>query len=184
MVMTMRSWPVVALALAVSACGYALAGRGSSLPDHVRRIGVPMFENQSATPDLDRILTEAVRLELQGRGRFVVVADSTGVDAVLSGTLQPVQFAPAAFTVDRQVSRYLITVVAAIEFRIARDAAADAAAPPFWANPGLRVSDEYDVTGTLALNDPSTIFTQDRNALDRLARAFARTVVTSILENF
>jgi hypothetical protein len=52
---------IALLALSASGCGYALAGRGNTLPSHIRRIGVPMFENHSNTPDLDRILTEAPR---------------------------------------------------------------------------------------------------------------------------
>jgi hypothetical protein len=43
---------VIAFALATSACGYALAGRGSFLPAHVQVIGVPTFTNQTPYPDL------------------------------------------------------------------------------------------------------------------------------------
>ena len=43
----------------LTACGYHLAGRGSTLPDHVRRIGVPMFENRSEQPEIaQRLLDE------------------------------------------------------------------------------------------------------------------------------
>ena len=56
---------------------------------HLKRIGVPPFENQSATPDLDRVLADAVRTELQGRGRFAIVQDATGVDAVLTAISVP-----------------------------------------------------------------------------------------------
>jgi outer membrane lipopolysaccharide assembly protein LptE/RlpB len=98
-----------AMALAVAGCGYALAGRGANLPEHVRRIGVPIFDNQSSTPELDRILTEAVRTELQARGRYTVVPEATGVDAVLTATIRPLSVAPVGFTDARQESRRLIT---------------------------------------------------------------------------
>lgn len=173
-----RLAPVIVFAMIASACGYALAGRGNTLPDHIRRIGVPTFDNQSTTPDLDRVLTEAVRRELQSKGRFLVVSESTGVDAVLSGTVRPVAMTVAALTDARQVSHYLITLQASVEFKDTRDNKV------FWSNPNLRVSDEYEVTGNLAINDPSALFSQDANALDRMARAFARTLVASILEAF
>jgi outer membrane lipopolysaccharide assembly protein LptE/RlpB len=170
---------VLLIALSVAGCGYALAGRGNALPDHIRRIGVPMFENHSNTPELDRILTEAVRQELQGKGRFTIVPDTTGVDAVLSGVVNPVNITVAALTQTRQAQRYLITVNASVEFKDLKEPS-----KPLWSNPSLRVSDEYDVTGTAAVNDPAAIFSQDQNALSRLAKSFARTLVTSILEAF
>ncbi|SVE39014.1 uncharacterized protein METZ01_LOCUS491868, partial [marine metagenome] len=37
---------VVVLGVMSSGCGYALAGRGSFLPDYIETIGVPMFGNQ------------------------------------------------------------------------------------------------------------------------------------------
>jgi len=172
------------IAMFASACGYALAGRGNSLPEYIRTIGVPQFTNESTWPDLDLKLTEAVRVELASRGRFRVVPESSGVDGVLSGTIRPVRVDAATFTENRQASRYIITIIAAIEFREMRDASGSPLDKVFWSNPGFRVSDEYDVTGTAAANDPSELFRQDANALDRLAKNFARSVVTSILEAF
>ena len=166
---------VALLALSASGCGYALAGRGNTLPTHIRRIGVPMFENQSNTPDLDRILTEAVRQELQGRGRFTVVPESTGVDAVLTAIVRPVGLTPVAFTTGRQGSRFLITVAASVEFKEPKEP------KPRFAQ-SVRVTDEYDATG--AVNDAASIFSQDQNALTRIVRAFARQLVEQLLEDF
>ena len=170
------------LALIVAAlgtgCGYALAGRGNTLPEHIRRIGLPTFENHSNTPELDRVLTEAIRQELQGKGRFTIVPETTGVDAVLTGTVAPVRVTISAFTPNRQAQRYVITIEAALEFKDLKDNKV------LWSNPAQRASDEYDATGAVATNDPAAIFSQDQSALNRLAKAFARSVVSSILENF
>ena len=169
---------VVLLAVAAAGCGYALAGRGNALPDHIRRIGIPNFENQSSTPDLDRILSDAVRAEFSSRGRFQVVTDTTGVDAVLSGALKPIVMQVAALTDTRQASKYLISVHASVEFKDLRDNKV------LFTNQNVRVNDEYEVTGSTVVNDPSAIFSQDANALTRLARTFARSLVASILEAF
>ena len=54
-----------------------------------------------------------------------------------------------------------------------------------WSNPSMQVRDEYDVTtGDVAANDLAALFSQDQNALERLAKNFARSIVTSILEAF
>ncbi len=98
-------------------CGYALAGRSNSLPAYIKSIGVPEFINQSTTPDIDRVLTEAVRAEFQSKGRYRVQPEGTGVDAVLTGTVTSVALQPVQFTADRQVSSYSIIVTANVEFK-------------------------------------------------------------------
>jgi outer membrane lipopolysaccharide assembly protein LptE/RlpB len=169
---------VLALALlAVSACGYALAGRANTVPAHVKRIGVPPFENQSTTADLDRVLADAVRNEFQRSGRYEIVQDATGVDAVLTAVLRPIEVNVLALTdATRQAAKYSMTVQASVEFK-------DLVQPKvLWTNPSVRVTEEYEATGTIAINDPAAIFSQDDNALSRLAKAFARSVVSAALE--
>jgi len=43
----MKAALIVTLALVTSGCGYALAGRGSFLPDYIRVVGIPPIENRS-----------------------------------------------------------------------------------------------------------------------------------------
>jgi hypothetical protein len=76
----------------------------------------------------------------------------------------------------RQAAKYSLTVNASIEFKDLVDKKV------IWTNPGVRVIEEYEATGTVSINDPSAIFSQDANALKRLAKAFARSVVSSALE--
>ena len=53
-----------------------------------------------------------------------------------------------------------------------------------WSNPALQFREDYDVTTGLTSNDVNAFFGQNVNAMDRLAKAFARQIITSILENF
>jgi hypothetical protein len=53
-----------------------------------------------------------------------------------------------------------------------------------WSNPNVLFTDEYDVPAGTNATDPAAFFRQDNNALQRLSRNFARSVVTSILEAF
>ena len=161
-----------------SGCGYALAGRGNSLPASIVSIGVPPFVNQSTTPDIDRVLTDAVRAEFQTKGRYRILPEATGVDGLLVGRVVNVLLQPSAFTAQNQVSRQLIIATASIEFSEVQ------ASRVIWADPSFQVRDEFDVTTGQSANDPSALFAQDANALDRLARSFARSVVTSIFEAF
>ena len=41
----LRTLPVAAAGIGAASCGYALAGRGSFLPDYIKTLGIPMFGN-------------------------------------------------------------------------------------------------------------------------------------------
>lgn len=169
---------VAALAFLISGCGYALAGRTNSLPDHIKRIGIPAFENQSSTSELDRLVTEAVRAEFQTHRQYQVVPEATGVDAVLKGTIRTVTTSNVGFTAAQQASRIQITVLASAEFRDLRDNKV------LWSNESFRNATDYDLTSSTGANDLASIFTQDRNALMRIAQELAKSLVTQILDNF
>ena len=162
-----------------SGCGYALAGQGTFLPDYIQTIGVPLFRNNTTVFEIEQSLTQQVRSEFIGRGRYRVTAAENGVDALLTGTISRVTIAPATFTAQQQASRYIFTVQADIEFR---DLTTDEV---LWENSSLSFSDEYDVaSGGGGRIDANLFFGQQSNAVQRVARDFASTVVSSILEAF
>ncbi|MGB2718059.1 MAG: LptE family protein [Vicinamibacterales bacterium] len=164
-------------ALASTSCGYSLAGRGSFLPAYIRVIGVPLFQNQTAVYDVERQITEKVRAEFRGRGKYKVELAETGADAVLSGEITSITLAPAAFTENQQASRYVLTLIAKVEFKDLK------ANKVLWANPAWPFREEYELTNTASV-DPNAFLGQDANALERLASEFARSVVSAILEAF
>jgi hypothetical protein len=169
---------VLALAGGLSGCGYSLAGRGSFLPASIRVVGVPMFVNNTSVYDVEKRITERVISEFIGRGKYKVEPNTTGVDAVLLGEISSITLAPTAFTEDRLASRYVLTVTARIEFK---DVKADKV---LWSNPSLQFREEYDVSNAASAADASAFFSQNVNALDRLATEFSRSVVSAILEAF
>lgn len=170
---------LVALLLLVplAGCGYTLAGRGSSLPSHIRTIGVPLFGNQTSVFDIEQTLTQRVRLEFIGRGKYRVVPDETGTDAVLRGDITSITVRPTAFNDQNQASRYEIAVVVKVEFRDMTNNRI------LYENPAHTFTEQYEVTNTATASDASFLG-QNTNAVERLANDFAKTVVSSILEAF
>lgn len=168
---------VLAGGLASTSCGYSLAGRGSFLPAYIRTIGVPLFANQTPVYDIERRVTERVRGELIGRGKYKVEPVEAGTDAVLSGEIVAISLAPAAFTEAQQASRYVLTLVARIEFKDLKSNKV------LWSNPAWQFREEYDITNVTTV-DASAFLGQDTNAVERLAAEFARSVVSAILEAF
>jgi hypothetical protein len=164
---------------ALSGCGYSLAGRGSFLPAYIRNIAVPMFTNATAVFDVERRITERVRTEFISRGRYTILTEQTeGADAVLTGTISAITLTPAALTTEQQASRYLLTLIASVEFRDLK------AGKVIWQNPSLQFREEYELTTGQSAGDVGAFFGQNTNAEERLATEFARSVVSSILEAF
>lgn len=163
---------------ALQGCGYSLAGRGSFLPAYIRTIAVPDFTNTTTIFDVERRITERVRTEFISRGRYTILPQQAGADAVLTGEISSITLAPAAFTAEQQASRYVLTLVAKVEFRDLK------AGKVLWQNPSLQFREEYEITTGQNAGDVSAFFGQNTNALERLANEFARSVVSSILEAF
>src|SRR6266851_1063187 len=103
-------------------CGYALAGRGSFLPAYVKTIGIPTFVNRTTVFNLETMVTQKVRGEFIGRGKYQILPQSTGVDLLLNGEVTAVTLTPATINpVTNLASRYSITMIARIELRELRE---------------------------------------------------------------
>src|SRR5687767_9735037 len=107
---------LLALACLSSGCGYALAGRGSFLPAYIRIVGIPPLENRTTFFQVEQILTEEIRKEFIGRGKYEVVSGPTGAHAVLSGAITGITVTPVAFTEQQLSSRYLFTLTMRVQF--------------------------------------------------------------------
>jgi hypothetical protein len=180
------------VALLAGACGYALVGKGVTTDPSIKRIGVPLFRDRSNKPGLDQKITQKVIEELLKRGRFDVVPQAEGADAVVDGEIVaylpvPVAFSdsptteespsplpsPTGTVGETQASRYSITVIARVRY------AKTGVPEPIWSNDAFEVRDEYDVG-----DDPSQYFDQEEQAMERLAITFARNLVAAMLEAF
>ena len=169
---------IVLAALSMPGCGYALAGKGSFLPSHIQTIGVPDFTNRTTVFNLETQLTQKVRAEFIGRGKYRILPESTGVDAVLTGEVLSAIPTPASFTTQQIASRYILTVVARVELRDLRENKV------LWENPAMVFRQDYEAQSGTNAFDPAAFFAQDRDALDRMSTDFARTIVSAILEAF
>jgi hypothetical protein len=166
------------LCVLLGGCGYALAGRGSFLPSYIRTIGVPTFTNRTTVFNLETLLTQKVRAEFIGRGKYQVLPQDTGVDALLIGDVTSVNIAPVSFGAQQLASRYALTLAARIELRDLRENKV------LWENPSLLFRQEYEATSGRTAIDTTAFFQQDATALDRITSDFARSIVSAILEAF
>jgi hypothetical protein len=170
---------LVVVTLVSSGCGYSLAGRGSFLPDYIRSVGIPPLVNQTPFFQVEQILTEKLRTEFIGRGRYTVLPEATGADAVVTGTVTSVTVQPVGFTENQLASRYQFTLTMNVTFSDARTNQA------LWTNSALTFREEYELsTRSSAALEGATFLSQERSSFDRIADDVARTVATAILEAF
>ena len=168
------------LAMVSSSCGYALAGRGSFLPDYIRVVGIPPIENRSTYQQVELVLTEKIRTEFIGRGKYTVVSEASGSDAVLSGEITGISAQPVGFNESQLASRYLFIMTMKVQLTDARTNMV------LWSNDALTFREESELTSRTASNviDAGAFLDQERSSFDRIASDVARTVVTAILEAF
>lgn len=163
--------------LAPAGCGYALLGKGVTTDPSIKRLGVPLFKDRTGKPGLDQKITQRVVEELLKRGRFDVVPDATGVDALVEGELTSYRVQPVSFSEGTgnttQASRYAITLTARVTYRKLSEK------EPIWANDAFSFRDEYDLG-----SDPAAFFDREEQTIDRLASSFARSLVAAMLEAF
>ncbi len=169
---------ILALALAIQGCGYALVGRGVNVDPSIKRIGVPLFTDRTGRAGLDQKVTQKVIEELLKRGRFDVTQASTDVDARVEGDLisyteTPAGFAPGAGVDARaRASRYYIMLTADVAYTKTGEK------DPIWSSERFSVTDVYDVA------EDSDGLTDSEQAIDRLTATFARRLVSEMLEGF
>ena len=104
-------------------CGYQIAGRGVHIPEGVRTLAIPVFENKTLEPIVEEELTPVVIREFLRDSRIEVVSRSQAA-LVLQGSVTSYKESPLSFDQDQNVLEYRITVVThLILVRQERDAA-------------------------------------------------------------
>ena len=169
---------VLVLALTLPGCGYQLAGhKGGSgtpaVPADVHRIAIPVFTNETRRAEIEQRITESLLDEFIKRGSFQTQPQRSGADAVLEGAVTGYSAAPVSLSQSGRAERLEIVVQARVRLTDLRSGRI------LWSQEHFIFRSQYDV-------DQSAQGSFDREivAIDRIARGFAETVVTSVLEGF
>ncbi len=174
----MRNGIKLGLALGVCllalSCGYRTGSHSSRLPTEVKTIAVPAFTNQTQSYRVEQVLTAAVVREFVTRTKFRVLPEiSNDADAILRGTVVSATAAP--LTYDSQTGR-ASTALVTVTIRVTL---VDRNGMVLFDNPNFTFREQYQVS-----REVSSFFEEDAPALDRLARDFARTLVSSVVEAY
>jgi outer membrane lipopolysaccharide assembly protein LptE/RlpB len=160
--------------MALSACGYRVAGQGNSLPPDVKTLAVPIFTNQSKQFRIEQKVSADITRQLIERTHYRVTSDPEEADAVIEGKVKDVESGVIAFNLSTGAATALQVVVTADVRLVDRHTH-----KTLFSNPRYVFREEYQITSS-----SSQLFQEEEPALDRLSQDFARTLVTDILENF
>lgn len=165
--------PVLALSLLLGACGYALVGRGTNIPEDIREVYLSPFENRTQRQQLDQFVTEAIAEELVKRRRFEVVGERGAADADLSGAVVAFGLTPITFDDQGRASEYEISLTAQVLFRrVPGDEVV-------WRAENYRFRETYEVE----LGEGGFLDLEEQ-AIQDAAERFAETMVSDLLEGF
>ncbi len=175
----MKSRLFVAMALcallACVGCGYHTSGSTVRLPGDVRTIYVPMFENTTQTFRVEQVMTAAVVQELRSRTNLhVMSSDPDGTaDATLKGSVNYTSNTPLTYdSVTGRISSSLITVGMKVSL-------VSKSGKVLWENPNFTYREQYQVS-----RDASSFFDESNPAFLRVAKAFAKSLVSDLVEAY
>lgn len=145
----------------------------SGLPKNIKTIAVPafQFEVEGARYRVESRFTEAVTKEIIRRGRGLRVQGSReGADAAVEGTIRSFNFSGVLLDRQGRARVYEVTIVAAVTIRDLRENKI------LYDNQNFIFRDSFEFS-----EDPRSFFNEEDPAVERMSRAFAESVVSTIV---
>jgi Lipopolysaccharide-assembly len=160
--------------LCASGCGYHTSGHAVRLPDNIRTLYVPMFTNITQAFRIEQTLTAAVVQELHSRTNFRVVTTNDGTaDATLRGIVQRTSNDPLTYdSVTGRISSSVVTLSLKVSL-------VSKSGKTLWENPNYTYREQYQVS-----RDVSSFFDESNPAFLRVAKEFAKALVSNIVEAY
>lgn len=158
----------------LTGCGYHAAGSATHLPPDVHTLAVPVFATHAQAFHTEMAFTEAIVRELNTRTRYrIETRPNPAADATLTGTILSQTSAPLTYdSASGQTSSYLLTITAKLVLT-AHDGRV------LYENDAVSFRSQYQST-----QDLGGFIQEDAAAVNRIARGFAQTAVSDILESF
>jgi hypothetical protein len=146
----------------------------NQLPTRIRTIAVPAFQNQALRYKIETRFTEAVINEIIRRGRGLrVQGEREGADAVVDGVIKSFNFGGVLLDERGRARVFEVTITAAVTVRDQVE------------NRVIYDNQNYTFRGEFEFaNDPRSFFNEEDPAVQRMARSFAESVVSTLINGF
>lgn len=171
--LTLVMLAVAGLCAGLVNCGYKLAGFSTQIPDHVRSVYIPDFENKTTRYQIDQFITFAVREEFIKRSRLNLVDRQENADAMVEGVITKFDVKPQSFTEDSSANLYKLSIEVSVRFIDLKTSNV------IFESSGIDFIDTYEFD-----EEEGDFFSEETITLKEIAEKFAESIVVSILENF
>ncbi|MCU1288240.1 MAG: hypothetical protein JWN60_469 [Acidobacteria bacterium] len=148
----------------------------TGLPKNIKTIAVPafQFEARGMRYRVESRFTEAVTKEIIRRGRGLKVQGTlTGADAAIEGTIRDFSFSGVLLDREGRARVYEVTIVSAVTVRDLKENVI------LYDNQNFVFRDSFEFS-----EDPRSFFNEEDPAVERMARVFAESVVSTIVNGF
>ncbi|MDQ2854755.1 MAG: LPS assembly lipoprotein LptE [Acidobacteriota bacterium] len=143
----------------------------NQLPSRIKTVAVPAFQNNALRYKIEHRFTKAVLDELIHRGRGLrVQGDREGADAVIEGIIKSYQFTGVLLDDKGRARIFEVTIAVAITVR---DQTQNRV---LYDNQNFVFRGEYEFA-----NDPRNFFNEEDPAVQRMARSFAESIVSTLI---
>ncbi|MBI2687887.1 MAG: hypothetical protein HYX27_16385 [Acidobacteria bacterium] len=164
----------LALSSLLTGCGYHVGGKSDLLPKSIQTIAIPAFNNLTVRYKFSDRLAGAITREFIARTRYNIITDPNQADAVLKGTILTFTAYPTIF--DPATGRAAgVQIQANMQLNLTERATGKL----LYNRPSFEFRERYEVSV-----DQAQYFEESDQALERLSRDVARTVVSAVLEAF
>ena len=146
----------------------------NQLPSRIRTVAVPAFQNNALRYKIEHRFTEAVINEIVRRGRHLrVQGEREGADAVIDGVIKSFNFSGVLLDERGRARIFEVTISAAVTVR---DQVENRV---LYDNQNFVFRGEFEFA-----NDPRTFFNEEDPAVERMARSFAESIVSTLINGF
>ncbi len=145
----------------------------SGLPKNIKTVAVPafQFEAKGMRYRVESRFTEAVTREIIRRGNGLKVQGTrTGADAVVEGTIRDFSFSGVLLDREGRARVYEVTIIGSVTIRDLKQNTI------LYDNQNFVFRDSFEFS-----EDPRSFFNEEDPAVERMARAFAESVVSAVV---
>lgn len=153
----------------ISGCGYHVTSKTGRLPEGIKSLTIPIFENRTAKPDIESDVTSAFVDEFVTSARM-----ESGAGHVMNGIIKTYELTPVSFTKSDINQEYRLTVVLGLSI------VEKVTGRVIWQEDNITDYEDF----TVNIDDVTETTEREEAALQKLARDTARLVKERMIERF
>ncbi len=162
---------ILAVVLVSAGCGYKVSGSGKYLPEDLKTIAIPDFENKTTKAEASQFVTFAIRDEFIKRSSMKLVNRTDAADALLEGEITKFTVKPLSYSYLGSTNQYTVNITLNATFINLKTNKI------IYQNKNMTFTEDYEI-------ESGDFFSQESEALQKISEQFAKGIVSALLENY